>query len=177
MTETESKTETLYCYVHPTRETALRCNNCERPICASCAIRTPTGYRCKECVKGQQKKFDTAEWYDYLFGFAMAGVLSLLASILAGLIGSFSIFMFLIISIAASTVGVIIAEAARFVTRKHRSRRLFLTVAAGMVLGALPVIALNIITLDVYGLIAQAIYLVIATPVMYSRLSGLQFFK
>ena len=65
---TESTTGTLYCYVHPNRETSLRCNNCNRPICASCAVRTPTGYRCRECVKGQQKTFDTSEWYDYVLG-------------------------------------------------------------------------------------------------------------
>ena len=38
-----TETTTLYCYVHPNRETALRCNHCNRPICADCAIRTPTG--------------------------------------------------------------------------------------------------------------------------------------
>ena len=51
----------LYCYVHPDRETLLRCNNCERPICTQCAVLTPTGYRCKECIRSQQKKFETAE--------------------------------------------------------------------------------------------------------------------
>jgi hypothetical protein len=61
-------TETLFCYIHPTRETALRCNNCERPICASCAVRTPTGYRCKECVRERRKSFETSEWYDYIVG-------------------------------------------------------------------------------------------------------------
>ena len=172
MTETPQ-----FCYVHPNRETGLRCNQCERPICASCAIRTPTGYRCKECVKGQQKKFDTAEWFDYLFGFSVAGILSLVASILAGLIGSFSIIMRFLIGIGASTVGVIIAESARFVTRRHRSRRLYLIVMAGMILGAAPFTILSIFNLDIFGLIAQAIYLFVATPVMYYRLSGLQLFK
>lgn len=172
MTETAQ-----FCYVHPNRETGLRCNHCERPICASCAIRTPTGYRCKECVKGQQKKFDTAEWFDYLFGFSVAGILSLVASILAGLIGSFSIIMLFLIGIGASTVGVIIAESARFVTRRHRARRLYLTVMAGMILGAAPFTILSLFNLDVFGLIAQAIYLFVATPVMYYRLSGLQLFK
>jgi hypothetical protein len=170
-------TETLFCYAHPSRATALRCNNCERPICTSCAIRTPTGYRCKECVKGQQKKFDTSEWYDYVFGFSMAGILSLVASILAGLVGSFSIFIFFIIGIVASTIGVIIAEAVRFVTRKHRSRRLFLTALAGMILGAVPAIIVGLVVMDLWGLIAQALYLVIGTPVMYSRLSGMRLFK
>lgn len=170
--------ETLFCYKHPTRSTILRCNNCERPICTSCAILTPTGYRCRDCVKGQQRKFDTSEWYDYLFGFATAGVLSLVASILLTLLGGFSIIMLFIIGIAASTAGVIIAEAARFVTRKHRSRKLFMTVAAGMVMGVVPVLILEIfLTRDIWGLIFQAAYLVIATPVMYSRLSGLQLFK
>jgi len=50
--------QVMYCYVHPDRETLLRCNRCERPICQSCAVLTPTGYRCKECVRGQQKIFE-----------------------------------------------------------------------------------------------------------------------
>ena len=52
---TESPNEKMYCYNHPQRETVLRCNRCERPMCTSCAVLTPTGYRCKECVRGQQK--------------------------------------------------------------------------------------------------------------------------
>lgn len=170
-------TTATVCYVHPNRETGLRCNQCERPICTSCAIRTPTGYRCKECVKGQQKKFETAEWYDYLFGFSVAGILSLIASILAGLVSGFGIFLFFLVAAAASTVGVVIAESARFVTRRHRSRKLYLTVVAGMVLGAVPFTLASIFMLDIFGLIMQVIYLVIATPVMYYRLSGLQLFK
>ena len=172
MTET-----TLYCYVHPNRETSLRCNNCDRPICASCAIRTPTGYRCRECVRGQQKVFDTALWQDYVFGFVVATALSALASFLATLVGGFGFFMLLIMSIAASTAGIIIAEGVRLVTRRRRARPLFLTVAAGMILGALPVIGFQVLNLNVWGLIAQALYLVIAVPVMYSRLSGIQFFR
>lgn len=63
-----------YCANHPGVETSLRCNKCGKPICARCAIRTPTGYRCKECVRGQQKIFETAEWYDYALGFAIGGI-------------------------------------------------------------------------------------------------------
>src|SRR5215203_999457 len=113
-------TETLFCYVHPTRETALRCNNCERPICASCAVRTPTGYRCKECVRNRQKTFDTAEWYDYALGFIVAVFLSGIAASLITLIGGFGFFGLLIISAGASTAGVVISEGVRLVTRKRR---------------------------------------------------------
>src|SRR4030043_252957 len=50
----------LTCANHPNRETSLRCKRCNKPICASCAVLTPVGYRCRECVRGQQATFDTA---------------------------------------------------------------------------------------------------------------------
>ncbi len=175
-TDTTS-TETLYCYVHPDRETTLRCNNCNRPICAWCAVRTPTGYRCKECVRGQQKIFDTAQSLDYIFGFLATGILSFLASLLVGVVSAFGIFAWILIIIGAPAVGAVIAEAVRYAIRHHRSRPLFIAIMVGMALGAVPAIVLNLITLNIFGLIFQAIYLVLAAPTVYYRLSGLQLFR
>jgi hypothetical protein len=138
-------------------------------------MRTPTGYRCKECVRGQQKIFETAAWVDYALGFASAGILSFLASLLVGLIsGIAGFFAWFIIAAAAPTVGIGIAEAVRFVTRRHRSKPLFFTVAAAVVLGALPSILINLFAFNPFGLIFQAIYLVVATPIVFTRLSGIQ---
>jgi hypothetical protein len=170
-------TETLFCYNHPTRETALRCNNCNRPICASCAVRTPTGYRCKECVRARQKVFDTSEWYDFVSGFLVAGILSALAAFLVTLIGGIGFFGWFLIAAGAPTAGVGIAEAVRAVTGKRRSRALFITVAAGVVAGALPVILFQLFTFNVFGILFQVIYLVIAVPLVYTRLSGIQLFR
>ncbi|RPI94308.1 MAG: hypothetical protein EHM40_07010 [Chloroflexi bacterium] len=170
-------TETLYCYVHPNRETSLRCNNCNRPICASCAIRTPTGYRCRECVKGQLKTFDTSEWYDYISGFIVAALLSGVASFLVTLIGGIGFFGWLIIAFGAPTAAVAMAEGVRLVTRRRRSRALFITVAVGVVLGALPIILIQVLGMNLFGILFQVIYLVIVVPVVYSRLSGIQLFR
>jgi len=172
-----TESTTLYCYVHPNRETSLRCNNCNRPICASCAVRTPTGYRCKECVRERQKTFDTSEWYDYILGFIVAGALSAVATFLVSLIGGIGFFGWIIIFAGAPTAAVIIAEGERLVTRRHRSRSLFITVAAGVVLGALPVILYQALTLNLFGILFQVIYLVIAVPLVYTRLSGIQLFR
>jgi hypothetical protein len=173
---TETTTETLYCYVHPTIETSLRCNNCNRPICASCAVHTPTGYRCRECVKAQQKIFDTALWYDYVSGFVLAALLSLGMAFLVTLIlgiGFGFLGWFLLIA-GAPTAGVIIAEAVRNATRKRRSRALFLTVAAGVVVGALPIILSALRGGSLYGILFQVIYLVLVVPTVYYRLSGIR---
>jgi len=174
---TETTSDTLYCYVHPNRETSLRCNNCNRPICADCAVRTPTGYRCRECVRGQQRAFDTSEWYDYLLGFLVAALLSAVAAFLVTLIGGIGFFGWFLIAAGAPTAAVMIAEGVRMVTGRRRSRPLFITVAVGVVLGALPIVLIQVLTMNLFGILFQVVYLIIAVPVVYSRLSGIQLFR
>ncbi len=171
-----TETTTLYCYVHPNRPTTLRCNRCERPICAQCAIRTPTGYRCRECVKEQQRTFDTALWYDYLIGLAVVAILSMVASSIVAALSFLGIYLLLIIAFfGAAGAGALIANIALRIVSKRRSRALFITMAAGVVLGALPV---SLIGFFVFGgffsLIGQVIYVVVATPTVYARIAGIQ---
>lgn len=166
----------LTCYVHPDRETGLRCNRCERPICAQCAVRTPTGYRCRGCVREQQKVFDTAEWYDYPIGLGVSSGLSLLASILLVVISGFLGFFMWFVSFAiAGSAGVVIANLTQSALRKRRSRRLFWLAAAGVVIGALPVIAFLLFSGDLFSIVWQGLYLFVATPTVYARISGFQF--
>ena len=172
-----TESTTLYCYVHPNRETSLRCNNCNRPICASCAIRTPTGYRCRECVRERQKTFETSEWYDYVLGFIVAAVLSGIAAFLVTLIGRIGFFGWILIAGGAPTAAVAIAEGVRAVTKRRRSRQLFITVAVGVVIGALPIVLLQVLRGDLFGILFQVVYLILATPVVYTRLSGIQLFR
>ncbi len=173
---TEEST-TLYCYVHPDRETSLRCNNCNRPICAACAVRTPTGYRCRECVKGQLKVFDTSQWYDYILGFLVAVILSTVAAFVVTFVERIGFIGWFLVIFGAPTAAVAIAEGVRAVTGRRRSRPLFVTIVVGVVLGALPILLLQVLGLNLYGIIFQVIYLVIAVPVVYSRLSGIQLFR
>jgi len=163
----------LYCANHPTVETTLRCNRCEKPICSKCAILTPTGYRCKECVRGQQKIFETAEWYDYPLVFFISAFLSLLGSLIVTRIGFFTIFL-------APVAGVIIAEACRLVVRKRRSNRLFLLAAIAAVLGCLPVVLTSVFGIlfsgGFYGLLNLlwlGLYLFFVPSTVYYRMRGI----
>lgn len=178
---TDPSPEVLTCANHPDRETSLRCNRCEKPICPNCAVLTPTGYRCKECVRGQQKVFDTAVWYDYPLAFISAFLLSILGSYISRFFGFFTIIL-------APIVGMLIAEAVRSVIRKRRSKWLFITATAGTALGGLSLMLLPItfLLLSLFGggsisslggtglsLIWQIIYLFLVTSTMYYRLSGI----
>jgi membrane associated rhomboid family serine protease len=49
---TEAETEAApRCYRHPDRETWIRCQRCDRPICAQCQTQAAVGVQCPECVR------------------------------------------------------------------------------------------------------------------------------
>ena len=163
---------TLVCYNHPNRETLLRCNRCDRPICNECAVLTPTGYRCKECVRGQQKIFDTAKPIDYVLAVVVALVLAY--------IGGFLTFAGFFIIFIAPVVGVIIGEAVRRVIQRRRSIRLFQATTAAVVIGGLFHVVPTLISffaygnLNLFGIIWQVVYISMAASTVYYRLSGIK---
>lgn len=167
--------EPLFCYRHPQRETLLRCITCGHPICTECAVHTPTGYRCPDCQRGLEKKFITAEWYDYISAFLISSVSSLLVSLLVALISTFTGFLtWLLILLVAPSAGGSIAELVRWATRKRRAPWLFRLSAIGTVLGTLPVIVVNLVILNPFSLAFLALYLMLATPIVYGRLAGIR---
>ena len=79
MTVTQETAETVidadektYCAVHPDVETGLRCNRCGRYMCVRCAVPTPVGYRCRECVNQHQDAFYKATGRDNVVAFFIA---------------------------------------------------------------------------------------------------------
>jgi len=161
----------MVCANHPLKETLLRCNRCEKPICIQCALSTPTGYRCKECIRGQQKVFDTAQWIDYPLAIIIAGVLSLLGSIIASFIGFFTFFI-------APAFGIFIAEAIRRAVQKRRSTLLFRLSAVAAAVGSLPLLIPVILGAlfggGFYSLIWQGLFTFMITSTVYYRLRGIQ---
>ncbi len=172
MTSTSSAT---FCYKHADRETVLRCNRCENYICPSCAVLTPTGYRCKDCIREQKKVYDTAKPQDYVLAFVVAGVLSYLGSLIAQRIGFFLFFV-------APGAGFLIAEVVRRVVNRRRSTALFRVVTLAVVLGGLPVMLNDLLFLFLssdpsflLGLLWPEIYIVLAAGATYAGLSGIRF--
>jgi hypothetical protein len=166
--------ETLFCYRHPQRETMLRCSRCGNPICASCAIHTPTGYRCPDCQQKLEKKFITATWHDYPLAFLITALASVPVSLLLVFLGTLTGFLgwfIAILVIPSAAAG--IAEAARWVTRKRRAPWLFRLAAAGTVVGTLPA-WLVALWINPFGMIYLLLYLLFATPIVYGRLVGIR---
>lgn len=160
---TVTQDEVHYCAVHPERETELQCNRCGRYMCVQCAVRTPVGYRCRECVRGQEDKFFNAAQYDYPLVFVVCAVLNAVAGFIVGQIG-FLLFILLL----SAPIGGGIAEIALRVTKRRRGRYSAYVATAGAAIGALApliyifirlgVIAPNITILLYAGISAAAVY-------------------
>ncbi len=168
MTEATTK---IYCANHPSVETSLRCNKCEKPICTRCAVLTPTGYRCRECVRGQQKVFETATTLDYPLIFIVSAILAYLGSLIAFRLSFFVILL-------APFAGGVFAEIDRLVTRRRRSKQLYIFAAIGAVVGCLPlafefVFQYNL-RVGLIELIWHLAYAVLMTSALYTRLAGIK---
>lgn len=165
---------TTYCANHPDVETGLRCNRCNKLICAKCAVRTPTGYRCQECVREQRKKFDTAKPQDFILGFITAAFLSFMGSLVVNFLGFFIILI-------SPMAGMLIANVVLPVVGKRRSPALFTTLTVGVVLGGLATSFPTLLALFAYQHIAllgtllwPGIYVFLAASTFYARISGIQ---
>jgi hypothetical protein len=125
--------ELTFCEVHPDRETSLRCNKCGRLMCVECAVPTPVGYRCKQCVRQHEDKFFNASPNDYAI---IAAVCAALTGVGAFIISAIGIWLILTI-IAAIPIGGAIGEAALRATGRRRGRYSAQIAGAAALLGGL----------------------------------------
>ncbi len=135
----DGEPESLTCANHPDRETLLRCNKCGKPICISCAVRTPVGYRCNQCVREQQNIYFNALGRDNIVALAVGFVLTLIVAPVVGfLLGSIGFFGFFIAFIIGSGAGTLAARIIRSAVGNRRGRKLPHMAVAGIVLGVAP---------------------------------------
>lgn len=125
--------ERTFCEVHPDRETSLRCNKCNRLMCADCAVLTPVGYRCKQCVRQHDDKFFTATNNDVLVVFAVCAGLAGVVGAIASAVGVPLLFSLLLGFPIGGAIGTIALRA----TKRRRARRSAEVATAGVVIGGL----------------------------------------
>jgi hypothetical protein len=173
--------ERATCNWHPGVQTGLRCNRCDRPICAHCAVQTPVGYKCRACVEGIKATYLNGKRYDYLIAIGVALPLSLLAAALfVCVIAVIGWFPWFIAFLTAPTIGGFVAEAVRRGVRKRRSRYLAHVVAGCFVAAMLPFLILPVLSavwpgipgigVCVSSLLELGILLVVGTGAIMARL-------
>ena len=144
-------------------EVGLRCNRCGKPIEAHNAIRTPVGYRCRECVREVEEKYFTASSLNYITAIAVALPLASIAAFLVATLLGGGLFSFLIALFVSPTLGTFVGTMAFRAAGKNRGRYLPHAMAACIGLGAIPAL------LFTFNLIVLAIYVVSASGAAFFR--------
>ncbi|MFW5749006.1 MAG: hypothetical protein ACOCYT_05270 [Chloroflexota bacterium] len=145
--------EPTYCAVHPDRETGLRCNRCERYMCGQCAVATPVGYRCKQCVYQVENRFYTAKQRDYAIIFLVTAV----GAALLTLVLSFVSFFLLILFFGALIGGGAISELAWRAVSRRKGRYYKYAAWAGSTVGVLALMLLVFGGVSVFLLLYTAL--------------------
>lgn len=134
----------LACYRHPDRSTSLRCYNCNRPICISCANKTPVGYICPECQREAEDAFFNNKPLDYVVAALVSLPISLLTGYLMVRFFSGGFLFFILIFFISGAIGSFIGRVTKRAIGGRRGRYLPALVVAMMILGvvipALPIL-------------------------------------
>lgn len=157
----------------------LRCNRCNKPITPAEAVLTPTGYRCKECVRGQQKVFDTSKTSDVFVAGLISAVISFAGSWLVPRLG----FITLLVS---PGLGLLIYNAVRWAVNKRRGNTINQAVLIGAIVGSLPMLLLRLLPLFTSGggllpslgglmpLLWQVVYSAMVSTTAYYQAKGIR---
>lgn len=120
----------LYCYRHPNRETYVRCGRCDRPICSSCAMQGPVGFRCRQCGKPARDPLTSLTARQ----LGMAAAIAVGGGLIIGLIGAQFGWLSLIIAFFG---GSFTAEGIRRAIGYKQGPRLLAVAVGGVLLGTI----------------------------------------
>lgn len=164
----EPAVDTLFCYNHPDRETGLQCTNCTRPICHECVRPAPVGQLCPECARARRPRN-----YQVSAGeLAIAGVVTLIASLIVSVLGMFVLrgfFAFFIAFIVAPLLGELIVRMLDRLTHAKRGKEMQIAVGIGMGLGAAPLLLL-VLAGGGFAVLPTLLFLGLATATVVARL-------
>jgi hypothetical protein len=158
------KEELTFCAVHPDRETALKCNKCGRYMCVQCAVQTPVGYRCRECVRGLEDRFYNVASYDYAIVFGVCLVATAVVSFIVSQIG-----WLLIVIIAGPTAAGAISELAIRATKRRRGRQIATVATAGTIIGGVLPFVASLLHIGRFDYIAALVFTGLAAMTIFAR--------
>ena len=145
------------CKNHADRDSSLKCIRCDEFICIDCAVKTPVGYTCPQCIRENEDKYFDATPLDYIISAVVALPVSLIAAYFLSGFGFWLIFI-------GGFVGTVIARVAQSLSRRRRGRYIPHVVAGCIIVAAL------LIWLIGGSLFGSGIFALVAAPAAFYQL-------
>ena len=137
-------------------------------MCTRCAVHTPVGYRCRDCIREHQDRAYNMEpgdpWIAMGTGMVLAAVGLPVAGFVSGLVGTF--LGLLIAFLTGGAAGTLLARIVRRVVQRRRGRRLGLFAVVGVLGSAVLLVLTGRLFLNPALLVFLAVTLVSAWPLL-----------
>ncbi|MFQ5860154.1 MAG: B-box zinc finger protein [Dehalococcoidia bacterium] len=122
------------CTYHPGVETALRCRECDKPICPQCMVYTPVGVKCRECARlRKMPPYDVTLQHYVRGGLAGLGI-GVASGILLGLLMPFLVYIPFLPWLAFVGMGYAVGEGVSVATNHKRGSGLVGLVVVSFIL-------------------------------------------
>ena len=112
-------------------------------------MQTPVGYRCVDCVRGQQAVFETAQTLDLALAAGVGALGVGVATYLLGFLGIWGLLL-------APVLGAMLAGIIRVVVRRRRSRNLPRAAGLGGIVGI--VVNVGLALFEILSTLSQPLY-------------------
>jgi tetratricopeptide (TPR) repeat protein len=131
--------ETLTCYIHPDRETGLRCIQCQRPICGQCMVRAAVGQLCPECARARRpRNYQVAASHIVIAAVLGLFVGAAMSFLVFTLVLPIPFLSFIIAFILAPVVGEFLVRILDRLTHAKRGREMQLATGISLGLASAP---------------------------------------
>ncbi|GAB4174797.1 MAG: hypothetical protein Fur005_36690 [Roseiflexaceae bacterium] len=151
---TETVPEVLHCYIHPERETGLRCVQCNRPICGQCAQISSVGQLCPECRKARRPANYQLTTGNIVVGSVIGVVSGVLSSVAVLFIGGLPLIGLILAIMAGPAAGELTVRLSDRITKSRRGRGMQFAIGGGLLAGMLPMLFFMILAPSLMSLIA-----------------------
>lgn len=131
-----------YCYIHPDRETGLRCTSCDRPICADCVRPAAVGQLCPECAKARRPVNYQVSALNATVASGVTVAYSVaLTTVGVFLFGNLGFFSFIVAFLLGPVAGDLLVRLLDRLVRSKRGRVMQTAVGAAYAMGILLTLA------------------------------------
>ena len=156
----------VYCNVHRSAETQLRCGRCDIPVCPKCMAHSPVGVRCPACSKPTPMPQYDVQPRLFLRALGVAVLMGLLGGFILGFIVG-PLFGQLVALISMAGWAYLLAQAVSLSANKKRGPKLTIVASTGILISAIFVVLIHIPFISLFELVLSP---TIGIYVAYSRL-------
>lgn len=153
-----------FCHAHPAQTTDLHCTQCSKPICGQCMLPAAVGQLCRPCARERRPPQYKVSARTILVTVPVVTVLSAGVSVIGtAILAQLPIISFYLFALVVPAAAGLLVRLIDRLTHSKRGKRMQWAVGSALWIGALPVLALAVLSMAPLEVLLLLIFMVLLT--------------